>query len=274
MDDAREPSQPMVRTESILVLALPRGRILDEVRPLLRRVNIEPEAAFDDDDARQLEFATNRDDVRIIRVRSFDVATFVAFGAAQLALLDGTIEVVAFGSAYEENQELWKEGNLLRVIGKVRVYEGNLSINCEEVLAYEPPVASTSDNETETPAFVETITVSTQPVDQTVASASDTVYSNSNGNSDSTGSPNGAHWLQLMLQETEDPQKDEYRLREAMKLLLEFPGRDAVLLEVQTNGRAVRLEASITANSCPELYAKLEELLGTGAVQEHSLPAR
>ena len=86
MDDAREPSQPKVRAESIVVLALPRGRILGEVRPLLRRVNIEPEAAFDDDDARQLEFATNRDDVRIIRVRSFDVATFVAFGAAQLGI--------------------------------------------------------------------------------------------------------------------------------------------------------------------------------------------
>ena len=86
MDDAREPSPSMVRAESILVLALPRGRILDEVRPLLSRVNIEPEAAFDDDDARQLEFATNRDDVRIIRVRSFDVATFVAFGAAQLGI--------------------------------------------------------------------------------------------------------------------------------------------------------------------------------------------
>jgi len=86
MDDAPEPSQPIVGAESILVLALPRGRILDEVRPLLSRVNIEPEAAFDDDDARQLEFSTNRDDVRIIRVRSFDVATFVAFGAAQLGI--------------------------------------------------------------------------------------------------------------------------------------------------------------------------------------------
>lgn len=86
MDDSREPSQPVARAESTLVLALPRGRILDEVRPLLSRVGIEPEAAFDDDDARQLEFATNRDDVRIIRVRSFDVATFVAFGAAQLGI--------------------------------------------------------------------------------------------------------------------------------------------------------------------------------------------
>ncbi len=77
-----------------------------------------------------------------------------------------------------------------------------------------------------------------------------------------------------MMQETEDPQEDEYRLREAMKLLLEFPGRDTVLLEVQTNGRAVRLDASITANCCPELYTKLEDLLGEGTVQEHSSPAR
>ena len=86
MGDTRDPSRPVTRAGSKLVLALPRGRILDEVRPLLSRAGIEPEAAFDDDGARQLEFATNRDDVRIIRVRSFDVATFVAFGAAQLGI--------------------------------------------------------------------------------------------------------------------------------------------------------------------------------------------
>ncbi len=86
MGDTRDPPQPVTRAGSMLVLALPRGRILDEVRPLLSRAGIEPEAAFDDDGARQLEFATNRDDVRIIRVRSFDVATFVAFGAAQLGI--------------------------------------------------------------------------------------------------------------------------------------------------------------------------------------------
>jgi len=86
MADSREPSREATRPESMLVLALPRGRILEEVRPLLNSVGIEPEAAFDDDGARQLEFATNREDVRIIRVRSFDVATFVAFGAAQLGI--------------------------------------------------------------------------------------------------------------------------------------------------------------------------------------------
>ena len=69
-----------------LVLALPKGRILTEVMPLVRHAGIEPEAAFEDDHSRQLTFATNRPEVSIIRVRSFDVATFVAFGAAHIGV--------------------------------------------------------------------------------------------------------------------------------------------------------------------------------------------
>ncbi len=69
-----------------LVLALPKGRILRELSPLLRRAGIEPEPAFADENARQLRFATNHPGLEIIRVRSFDVATFVAFGAAHLGV--------------------------------------------------------------------------------------------------------------------------------------------------------------------------------------------
>lgn len=69
-----------------LVIALPKGRILQEVRPLLRAAGIEPEPAFDDPSSRALSFATNHAHVSIIRVRSFDVATFVAFGAAHLGI--------------------------------------------------------------------------------------------------------------------------------------------------------------------------------------------
>jgi ATP phosphoribosyltransferase len=69
-----------------LVMALPNGRILREVMPLLRRVGIEPEPAFDDPAARQLRFATSDAGLDLIRVRSFDVATYVAFGAAQLGI--------------------------------------------------------------------------------------------------------------------------------------------------------------------------------------------
>ncbi len=52
-----------------LVIALPAGRILDEVMPLLRRAGLEPEPAFDDPGDRRLRFATNRADVTIVRDR-------------------------------------------------------------------------------------------------------------------------------------------------------------------------------------------------------------
>ena len=63
-----------------LILALPKGRILKEASPLLARAGIHPKAAFSDPDSRLLRFTTNHADLDIIRVRSFDVATFVAFG--------------------------------------------------------------------------------------------------------------------------------------------------------------------------------------------------
>lgn len=79
-------SSPAAAPNDLLVLALPKGRILDEVRPLLHHVGIEPEADFDDPKSRALKFDTNLPHVKIIRVRSFDVATFVAFGAAHLGV--------------------------------------------------------------------------------------------------------------------------------------------------------------------------------------------
>lgn len=79
-------SDPRMIANAPLVFALPKGRILDEVMPLLRQVGIEPEPAFDDPRSRQLRFKTNHRDLDLIRVRSFDAATFVAFGAAHLGI--------------------------------------------------------------------------------------------------------------------------------------------------------------------------------------------
>ncbi len=81
MKTRRQSSDP-----EALVMALPNGRILDEVMPLLRRAGIEPEPAFADPASRQLRFTTADPALDLIRVRSFDVATFVAFGAAQLGI--------------------------------------------------------------------------------------------------------------------------------------------------------------------------------------------
>ncbi len=74
-----------------LILALPKGRILAEVMPLLARAGIRPEPAFADEESRRLRFRSNRPEIEIIRVRSFDVATFVAFGAAALGVVGSDV---------------------------------------------------------------------------------------------------------------------------------------------------------------------------------------
>ena len=79
------------RQDDGLIMALPKGRILNEVMPLLRRAGIEPEPAFDDPESRQLRFTTNHPSLSIIRVRAFDAATFVAFGAAQLGVVGNDV---------------------------------------------------------------------------------------------------------------------------------------------------------------------------------------
>jgi ATP phosphoribosyltransferase len=75
-----------VPANETLVLALPKGRILKQVVPLLSRAGIKIEAEFDDEDSRQLRFKTNIAELDVIRVRNFDVATFVAFGAAHFGV--------------------------------------------------------------------------------------------------------------------------------------------------------------------------------------------
>ncbi len=69
-----------------ILIAVPKGRILDELAPLLAKINLTPEKDFFDDNSRKLVFTTNFLNVEIVKVRSFDVATFVKFGAADLGI--------------------------------------------------------------------------------------------------------------------------------------------------------------------------------------------
>jgi ATP phosphoribosyltransferase len=69
-----------------LILALPKGRIMEEAIPLVRRAGIEPEPEFFDDSSRKLRFSTNHPDLDVIQVRSFDIATLIAFGSAHLGI--------------------------------------------------------------------------------------------------------------------------------------------------------------------------------------------
>lgn len=69
-----------------IIFAVPKGRILEELTPILKKSGIEPEKDFFSESSRKLIFDTGNPKLKLIKVRSFDVATFVAFGAAHIGI--------------------------------------------------------------------------------------------------------------------------------------------------------------------------------------------
>jgi ATP phosphoribosyltransferase len=73
-----------LNSPATITIALPKGRILEETLPLLKRADIHlldhPETT------RKLILNTSRPDVRIVIVRASDVPTYVSLGAADLGI--------------------------------------------------------------------------------------------------------------------------------------------------------------------------------------------
>lgn len=88
-------------TENKLIMAVPKGRILDELLPVMARADIITEDDFTNPKSRKLQFATNDPNLDIIRVRAFDVATFVAYGAAQIGVVGSdALEEFSYSEIY------------------------------------------------------------------------------------------------------------------------------------------------------------------------------
>ena len=84
-----------------LTFAVPKGRILDEALPLMAAAGVVPDAEFHDKKSRALSFPCVDSTMRIIRVRAFDVATFVAHGAAQAGIVGSdVVEEFAYPDLY------------------------------------------------------------------------------------------------------------------------------------------------------------------------------
>lgn len=71
---------------SKIIIAIPRGRIIKELKRLLVQTSFAPEDELFDDNSRKLTFLSKNKEVNFIKVRAFDACTFVAFGAAQIGI--------------------------------------------------------------------------------------------------------------------------------------------------------------------------------------------
>jgi len=71
---------------SKIIIAIPRGRIIKELKAILMKTSFAPESEMFDNKSRKLTFLSKNKNVNFIKVRAFDACTFVAFGAAQIGI--------------------------------------------------------------------------------------------------------------------------------------------------------------------------------------------
>ena len=69
----------------MITFALPKGRIFDEIVPLLQAAGIE--VSEDPEKSRKLIIGTSRPDVRLVLVRASDVPTYVQHGGADIGVV-------------------------------------------------------------------------------------------------------------------------------------------------------------------------------------------
>ena len=84
-----------------IIIAVPRGRIIEECKMLLNRTNFSPDPMLFDENCRKLTFNSSDKNIDYIKVRSFDVCTFVAFGAAHIGIAgDDVVQEFDYSEVY------------------------------------------------------------------------------------------------------------------------------------------------------------------------------
>ncbi len=78
-------------TDKKFIFAIPKGRIWEQLEPMMASCGITPEDDFSNPKSRKLQFSTNHNNLDIIRVRAFDVATFIAYGGAHIGVVGSDV---------------------------------------------------------------------------------------------------------------------------------------------------------------------------------------
>jgi len=205
------------------------------------------------------------------------------FFIVSLEVLGGFIEVMVWPDTLQRTADVWQDGRLVLVTGKLRLRGDQMSLACDGAVEYDfenPPAAPTPP-----PAKVYN------------------GYKNGNGNSGNgngyrndengprsngdghkavnseinekkaqmtTGNdkPAGPQKVVcLAVTETDDPTHDAHLLREVIGVLLEHPGRDRVNLDIRTGEKRVRMDLPVVSTGyCDGLHTRLEKLLGPDTV--------
>ena len=195
------------------------------------------------------------------------------FLIVNLEVLGGILEVMVWPDTLQRTPEVWHDGRLVMISGRMRARGDQLSLSCDTAGEFDPE----------------------NPVLPPAASAK-TWNGNKNGNgnghknngnggkaTDHNVSEKKAQMttfnnipaepqkvVRLAVTESDDPSRDAHLLREVIGVLLEFPGRDRVNMDIRTGEKLVRLDLPVVSTGYSEgLHARLEDLLGPDTVAVH-----
>jgi len=164
----------------------------------------------------------------------------------ELEDVQGSIEVVVFPRVYQETGEMWEEGKMVVVRGKVDTKGGNgpkvLCDTVDDAITRARPATENQESGSRTNGGL----------------APDSLV---------PGSPQ-THHLQITVNRTGDSEGDRQRLRAVYELVTSYHGRDTFSFFIPNGQGRVQLDfPNATTRHCVELQQNLTEILGATAVR-------
>ena len=191
------------------------------------------------------------------------------FLIVNLELLGGQLEVLVWPETLQRTAEVWQEGRLTVVSGKIRERGDQTSLVCDDAEEY----GSHGPTKPAGPNTAEAVPARAANGDRNGngqrGHEKDGPATAPTGNG-SNGSQGPNRMVSLGVTESEDPAQDALLLREVIGVILEYPGRDRVNLNIKTAGKRVILDLPVVSTGyCETLHQRLEDLLGPNSVAVH-----
>jgi DNA polymerase-3 subunit alpha len=186
--------------------------------------------------------------------------------------LDGQLEVMVWSRVYAATKELWQEGNILLVKGKVRLRGDRIQVVCDSADYYQ--LGEVRSEEKAVSPAIETLMAEAPPVKEEARKESRKL----NKKVPPTKTPSAAAGIKeeapearrlvISLNQTGDKSGDIANLRRVVAVLRDFPGSDETSLMIDNDKKLFKLRLpGLHVDYCPELHRRLADLIGEDRVK-------
>ena len=158
------------------------------------------------------------------------------FATVILEDISGRLEVMVWPSIYDKTKELWQEGNIVEVKGRIKTREDRLQFNADDARLYTPPSA------------------------EQLAAASN--------NQGSNGNHTKHQQIMVKLVQSDDDERDLNRFNQLVNAFKQSPGKDEVTLKILTPDKPLQLVKYV--NFTPELRAVVVRVVGEEGIEDIS----